>query len=237
MTSAARTHLARGPPATSVRSPNARRMQSGEHAPPLPRPSRRPWWFRGFVSLPGMPGRHGHRALRSGTSGPTRPCPSRGPPLYAMARPTGASPRAATRPSELSCEPCVRRSWSARCPGCLLILFLTICGSGRPHCCHPLPSDVTTIPDGCAFLTEWHSPPSCSCCGQVSRGVMFPRRRGDHVGPSPVDRARPGSKHHLIVDRHGPPSPSPSPVATGDDVTQLLPLLDAVPPVRGLRGR
>src|ERR1700753_4292538 len=30
-------------------------------------------------------------------------------------------------------------------------------------------------------------------------------QRGDHVGPSPVDRARPGSKHHLIVDRHGTP--------------------------------
>jgi len=26
---------------------------------------------------------------------------------------------------------------------------------------------------------------------------------GEHVGPSPVDRARPGSKHHLIVDHHG----------------------------------
>lgn len=30
-------------------------------------------------------------------------------------------------------------------------------------------------------------------------------QRGDHVGPSPVDRARPGSKHHLIVDRYGTP--------------------------------
>ncbi|MFJ3229373.1 IS5 family transposase [Streptomyces sp. NPDC086783] len=56
-------------------------------------------------------------------------------------------------------------------------------------------------------------------------------KRGDHVGPSPVDRARPGSKHHLLVDRHG---------TTGGnrhDVTQLLPLLNEVPPTRGRRGR
>ena len=26
---------------------------------------------------------------------------------------------------------------------------------------------------------------------------------GDHVGPSPVDRARPGSRHHVIIDQHG----------------------------------
>lgn len=31
-----------------------------------------------------------------------------------------------------------------------------------------------------------------------------PQRR-DHTGPSPVDRGRTGSKHHVIVDRHGTP--------------------------------
>ncbi|KOU36201.1 transposase [Streptomyces sp. WM6378] len=37
----------------------------------------------------------------------------------------------------------------------------------------------------------------------------------------------------MIVDRHG------TPLTGGNrhDVTQLLPLLDAVPPIRGLRGR
>lgn len=35
--------------------------------------------------------------------------------------------------------------------------------------------------------------------------MSAPSKGGDHVGPSPVDRARPGSKHHLIVDRHGTP--------------------------------
>ncbi|MFJ3608688.1 MULTISPECIES: IS5 family transposase [Streptomyces] len=60
---------------------------------------------------------------------------------------------------------------------------------------------------------------------------------GDHVGPSPVDRARPGSKHHVIVDRHGTPLAVTLTGGNRHDVTQLLPLLDAVPPIRGLRGR
>lgn len=34
-------------------------------------------------------------------------------------------------------------------------------------------------------------------------------KEGAHTGPSPVDRARPGSKHHLITDRNGTPSRCP----------------------------
>ncbi|MFC9432129.1 IS5 family transposase [Streptomyces sp. NPDC056987] len=60
---------------------------------------------------------------------------------------------------------------------------------------------------------------------------------GDHVGPSPVDRGRPGSKHHLIVDRLGTPLAVTLTGGNRHDVTQLLPLLDAVPPIRDLRGR
>ncbi|MGW2080573.1 IS5 family transposase [Streptomyces sp. NPDC001939] len=62
-------------------------------------------------------------------------------------------------------------------------------------------------------------------------------RGKDHIGPSSVDRARPGSKHHLIVDRHGTPLAVTLTGGNRHDVTQLLPLLDAVPPIRGLRGR
>ncbi|UGQ12039.1 IS5 family transposase [Yinghuangia sp. ASG 101] len=60
---------------------------------------------------------------------------------------------------------------------------------------------------------------------------------GSNTGPSPVDRGRAGSKHHLITDGHGTPL---AVILTGrnrHDVTQLLPLLDAVPPVRGRVGR
>ncbi|MFE2536670.1 IS5 family transposase [Streptomyces sp. NPDC059371] len=62
-------------------------------------------------------------------------------------------------------------------------------------------------------------------------------KRGLQTGPSPVDRGRAGSKHHLITDGHGTPL---AVILTGgnrNDVTQLMPLLDAIPPVRGRAGR
>jgi transposase len=62
-------------------------------------------------------------------------------------------------------------------------------------------------------------------------------KRGDHVGPSPVDRARPGSKHHLICDAGGIPLAVTLTGGNRNDITQLIPLLDAVPPIRGRRGR
>lgn len=61
--------------------------------------------------------------------------------------------------------------------------------------------------------------------------------KGAHTGPSPVDRARPGSKQHLIVDRQGTPLAVSLTSGNHHDVTQLMPLLDAVPRIRGLRGR
>lgn len=53
----------------------------------------------------------------------------------------------------------------------------------------------------------------------------------------PPAPARPGSKHHLIVDSHGTPLAVTLTGGNRHDVTQLLPLLDAVPPIRGLRRR
>ncbi|MFD7909341.1 IS5 family transposase [Streptomyces sp. NPDC059752] len=62
-------------------------------------------------------------------------------------------------------------------------------------------------------------------------------KRGSHTGPSPVDRGRAGSKHHLITDGHGTPLAVLLTGGNRNDVTQLLPLLDAIPPVRGRVGR
>ena len=62
-------------------------------------------------------------------------------------------------------------------------------------------------------------------------------QRGDHVGPSPVDRGRPGSKHHLICDAGGIPLAVTLTGGNRNDITQLIPLVDAVPPIRGRRGR
>ncbi|WP_221521425.1 IS5 family transposase [Kitasatospora kifunensis] len=60
---------------------------------------------------------------------------------------------------------------------------------------------------------------------------------GPKTGPSPVDRARPGSKHHLITEAHGIPLAVSLTGGNRNDVTQLMPLIQAVPPVRGRRGR
>jgi transposase len=56
-------------------------------------------------------------------------------------------------------------------------------------------------------------------------------------GPSPVDRGRTGSKHHLIVDRSGIPLAATLTGGNRNDVTQLLPLVDGTGPIRGKPGR
>ncbi|MEV6727118.1 IS5 family transposase [Streptomyces xanthochromogenes] len=62
-------------------------------------------------------------------------------------------------------------------------------------------------------------------------------RGGAHAGPSPVDRARPGNEHHLIVDRYGTPLVVFLTSGNRHGVTQLVPLLNAMPRIRGVRGR
>lgn len=60
---------------------------------------------------------------------------------------------------------------------------------------------------------------------------------GPKTGPNPTDRARPGSKHHLATDAHGTPLAIILTGANRNDVTQLLPLIEALPAIRGQRGR
>ena len=60
---------------------------------------------------------------------------------------------------------------------------------------------------------------------------------GAATGPSPVDRGRLGSKHHVLTDANGIPLAALVTAANVNDVTQLVPLLDAVAPVRGKVGR
>jgi transposase len=60
---------------------------------------------------------------------------------------------------------------------------------------------------------------------------------GSETGPSPVDRARNGSKHHLLVDATGIPLAWSVTGGNRNDVTELIPLLDGVPAVRGAVGR
>jgi transposase len=60
---------------------------------------------------------------------------------------------------------------------------------------------------------------------------------GAKTGPSPVDRGKSGSKHHVIVEAHGTPLAAILTGGNRNDVTQLIPLIEAVPPIGGKRGR
>jgi transposase len=62
------------------------------------------------------------------------------------------------------------------------------------------------------------------------------KRGGEQTGPNPTDRGKPGSKYHLVVDRNGVPLAAHLSPANAHDATQLLPLVDAIPPIVGPRG-
>jgi len=57
------------------------------------------------------------------------------------------------------------------------------------------------------------------------------------TGQNPTDRARPGSKHHLATDANGTPIAIILTGANRNDVMQLLPLINAIPRISGLRGQ
>jgi transposase len=59
---------------------------------------------------------------------------------------------------------------------------------------------------------------------------------GGKTGPNPTDRRKRGGKQHVPTDAQGMPLAALVTGAHRHDVTQLLPLLEAMPPVRGKRG-
>lgn len=62
-------------------------------------------------------------------------------------------------------------------------------------------------------------------------------KRGAFTGKNPRDRAKAGSKHHLLVDRKGHPLAESRTEANVHDTHELFPLLDAVPEVKQPRSR
>jgi transposase len=64
-----------------------------------------------------------------------------------------------------------------------------------------------------------------------------PSGAGEKTGPSPADRRKPGSEHHVVTDGGGVPSAALLTGANRHDVTQVVPLIEAIPPVRGRVGR
>ncbi|MFB8083898.1 transposase [Streptomyces sp. NPDC055992] len=73
---------------------------------------------------------------------------------------------------------------------------------------------------------------------QTDRTFPYPREKeGPDTGPSPVDRRKTGSKHHLICDGRGTPLKVITTAANVNDVTRTLALVDGIPPVAGRTGR
>jgi transposase len=60
---------------------------------------------------------------------------------------------------------------------------------------------------------------------------------GTPTGPNPTDRAKRGSKRHLICDARGVPLAVRLTGANRNDSQEALALVDAVPPLQGARGR
>jgi transposase len=60
---------------------------------------------------------------------------------------------------------------------------------------------------------------------------------GDQTGPSPVDRRKAGTKHTLLVDRHGVPLAIRTAGANASDHRQIIPLVRDFPKVGGKPGR
>jgi transposase len=63
------------------------------------------------------------------------------------------------------------------------------------------------------------------------------QKGGEKIGPNPVDRGRPGSKRHLLVDGNGTPLVALLTGAQVHDSKVFEELVDGVEPVKGPRGR
>ena len=70
------------------------------------------------------------------------------------------------------------------------------------------------------------------------RQRLAPRdARGKKTGPNPTDRRKAGSKHHVLTDADGVPLVATLTAANRPDITQLLTLVDTMPPIGGRPGR
>ena len=67
----------------------------------------------------------------------------------------------------------------------------------------------------------------------------FARARGggEKTGPNPVDRAKKGSKHIVVTDANGTPLAAEVEAANVPDVVTMVPMVDAIPEVKGKPGR
>jgi transposase len=63
------------------------------------------------------------------------------------------------------------------------------------------------------------------------------QKRGEALGANPTDRGRNGTKHHIAVDARGVPVAVALSPANVHDSRMMIPVLDAITPIQGPRGR
>ena len=93
-----------------------------------------------------------------------------------------------------------------------------------------------------AATARWRTPrswplttPNLPRSGRLEPHPRDEGRAGHRAVPGGPGKA--GSKHHVIVEAHGIPLAAITTGGNRNDVTQLIPLVQAVPPVRGKRGQ
>lgn len=84
-----------------------------------------------------------------------------------------------------------------------------------------------------ALLTELRRRGQLDLARAVVDSSSLRALRGGTTGPNPTDRRKAGSKHHILTDAHGIPLVAILTAANRNDITQLLPLVDAMPPLGG----
>jgi transposase len=90
----------------------------------------------------------------------------------------------------------------------------------------PAALELTGRRGGHRLVTSHRGQPQCA--GQ---------KGGEQTGPSPTDCGKRGSKYHFVVDRNGVPLAVNLSAANAHHATHLLPLVDAIPPIVGPRGK
>jgi hypothetical protein len=157
-------------------------------------------------------------------------------PSRRCCRPSDPIPRAVGPGSRT--EPCWAASSMCCAPGCLAAAARLRSGLRQP-------GDVLAAAAGlaagrrCIFgcWSGWVTTARSTGRGQPSIRSVFGPGVGDLTGANPVDRGKPGSKYHLLIDATGIPLAVGLSAANTHDSQLLEPLVDAVPVVIGPRGR
>src|SRR6185436_19702704 len=131
-----------------------------------------------------------------------------------------------------------------------------ICAQNRHRLGRPTPRNGLRV--GHDLLAALDRRGTGGCVAKVARGVarQTPGQRpnrlvargggqcvgpggfgGEGTGPNPTDRAKAGTKHHVITDAQGIPLAARLTAANASAITHLLPVVEAIPAVRGRRGR